>query len=101
MYRSRYKQGKYLNVYDFIKQLYEGRKVEAIVDVWCDAPVLKLWKEFANSALTEEGRLNVWSGMEYSFTMGEFFDIYYFRVLTIFFLQRRPPARSQTLHRRS
>jgi len=64
-------------VYDFVKKLYEGRKVEAIVDVWCDAPVHKLWKEFANSALAEEeGRENVWSGMEYWFTMGEFFCIY-------------------------
>jgi len=74
-------------VYDFVKKLYEGRKVEAIVDVWCDAPVHKLWKEFANSALTEEGRENVWSKMEYWFTMGEFFlDICAPQVLITFLL---------------
>lgn len=53
-----------------MKKLYEGRKVEAIVDVWCEAPQSKLWKEFADAALTPEGTLKNWSGIEYWFAMG-------------------------------
>ncbi|KAG6826950.1 hypothetical protein H0H92_013787 [Tricholoma furcatifolium] len=70
MYRHRYKEGKIPDVYEFVKQLYEGRNVEAVVDVWCEAPVRSLWKTFADSALTLEGREKTWSGMEYWFVMG-------------------------------
>ena len=37
----------------------------AVVDVWCEAPVRKSWREFADAAA--EGR---WGGMEYWFVMG-------------------------------
>ncbi|KDR69342.1 hypothetical protein GALMADRAFT_77535 [Galerina marginata CBS 339.88] len=66
-YRGRYKEGKHVDVFDFVKTMYEGRKVDAIVDVWCEAPVRALWKEFA-AAATEKER---WGGMEYWFVMGE------------------------------
>ncbi|KAF8968551.1 hypothetical protein BDZ97DRAFT_1915998 [Flammula alnicola] len=65
-YRGRYKEGKHVDVYDFVKTMYEGRNVEAIVDVWCDAPVHKIWKEFADAAMEKEK----WGGMEYWFVMG-------------------------------
>ena len=51
--------------------MYHGRRVEAIVDVWCEAPVLKQWKELADSALTQEQREKDWGGIEYWFVMGE------------------------------
>lgn len=70
-YRQRYKEGKYENVFDFIKAMYEGRNVEAVVDVWCEAPVQKLWKTFADSALTPEDRQSHWGGIDYWFAMGE------------------------------
>ena len=78
-YRQRYKEGKHENVFDFIKAMYEGRNVEAIVDVWCDAPVQKSWKTFADSALTPEDRQSQWGGIEYWFALGElavFYDCY-------------------------
>ncbi|EDR07051.1 uncharacterized protein LACBIDRAFT_328338 [Laccaria bicolor S238N-H82] len=50
--------------------MYEGRNVEAIVDVWCDAPVQKSWKTFADSALTPEDRQSRWGGIEYWFALG-------------------------------
>lgn len=69
-YRGRYKQGKYTTVYDFVRSMYQGRNVESIVDVWCDAPVRKDWKEFADSALSHEDRQKVWGGTEYWFVLG-------------------------------
>ncbi|KAM6498732.1 hydrolase [Amanita muscaria] len=69
-YRSRYKTGKYETVFDFIRGLYSGKNVQAIVDVWCEAPVQRIWKEFADSALTKEDRDSVWGGIEYWFVMG-------------------------------
>jgi TatD DNase family protein len=65
-YRGRYKAGRYLDVYEFVKAMYANRNVEAVVDVWCEAPVRKLWKEFADSALDREK----WGGLEYWFVMG-------------------------------
>jgi len=47
--------------------------VEAIVDVWCDVPSVQrdgLWKEFADSATSEEARRRDWGGLEYYFVMG-------------------------------
>ncbi|KIJ62503.1 hypothetical protein HYDPIDRAFT_114639 [Hydnomerulius pinastri MD-312] len=69
-YKSKYRAGKYDNVWDFVRGLYEGRNVKAIVDVWCDAPVQPAWKELADSALTAEDRTNKWGGVEYWFVMG-------------------------------
>ena len=70
-YRKRYKQGKHQTVYDFVRSMYEGRNVESIVDVWCDAPVDKQWKEFADSSLKPEDRQRLW-GFEYWFVMGPY-----------------------------
>jgi len=70
-YRGRYKEGKYTDVYAFLNAMYEGRRVEAIVDVWCEAPVRKLWKEFADSAMDKEAKAK-WGGMEYWFALGAF-----------------------------
>ena len=69
-YRSRYKTGLYENVFDFMRGLYARRNIETIVDVWCDASVKTMWKEFADSALTEEDRKMRWVGIEYWFVMG-------------------------------
>ncbi|KAJ8089492.1 hypothetical protein PM082_014746 [Marasmius tenuissimus] len=70
-YRNKFKTAKYETVYDFVRGMYEGKRVDAIVDVWCEAPVQRLWKEFADSALTEEDRRTKWGGLEYWFVMGK------------------------------
>ena len=74
-YRGRYREGKYQTVYDFVRAMYEGRNVESIVDVWCDAPVKKQWKEFADSALVREDRQRYWGGLEYWFVLGTLFFV--------------------------
>ncbi|KAJ3513074.1 hypothetical protein NLJ89_g3150 [Agrocybe chaxingu] len=56
---------KYENVYEFVHGLYEGRNVKAVVDVWCDAPVKKLWREYADAGV--DGR---WGAIGYWFAMG-------------------------------
>ena len=71
-YRRRYKQGKYQTVYDFVRTMYEGRNVESIVDVWCEAPVNRQWKEFADSALNPEDVQRLWGGLKYWFVMGPY-----------------------------
>lgn len=71
-YRKAYKTGKYQTIWDFARGLYVERGVEAVVDVWCEAPVQKSsWKDLADSALTEEDRKSKWGGLEYWFVMGE------------------------------
>ena len=70
-YCHRYKEGKHKNVFDFIKAMYEGHNVEAIMDIWCDAPVQKLWKTFTDLALTPEDRQSHWGGIEYWFALGK------------------------------
>ncbi|KAF9552164.1 hypothetical protein CPC08DRAFT_302714 [Agrocybe pediades] len=65
-YQHRYKEGKHTTVFEFIKAMYQGRSVDAVVDVWCEAPVRKYWKEFADAAADNEK----WGGMEYWFVMG-------------------------------
>lgn len=40
------------------------------MDVWCDAPVKSLWKEYADSALSEEDRREKWGGVGYWFALG-------------------------------
>ncbi|KAG5352401.1 hypothetical protein C0989_002432 [Termitomyces sp. Mn162] len=69
MYRTRYKEGGIKDVHEFVKHMYVGRNVEAIVDVWCEAPVRPLWKTFADSALTKEDREKLWNGMDYWFVI--------------------------------
>lgn len=70
-YRSKYKEGKHDTVYDFVRELYRGHGVDAIVDVYCEAPVTKQWRELADSALSEEDRRVKWGGLEYWFVMGQ------------------------------
>lgn len=70
-YKQKYKDSKYETVYDFVRGLYQGKKVAAMVDVWCEAPVQKIWKEIADSALTEQAdRKAQWGDLEYWFVMG-------------------------------
>ncbi|KAF9221166.1 Metallo-dependent hydrolase [Gyrodon lividus] len=69
-YKTKYRAGKYDTVWDFVRGIYDGRNVKAIVDVWCEAPVQPAWKELADSALTPEDREEKWGGIEYWFVMG-------------------------------
>jgi TatD DNase family protein len=69
-YKQKYKDGKYETVYDFLRGLYRGKRVAALVDVWCEAPVQRMWKEIADSAITAEDRKDKWGELEYWFVMG-------------------------------
>ncbi|KAI0047084.1 Metallo-dependent hydrolase [Auriscalpium vulgare] len=69
-YRQKYKDGQHETVFDFVKNMYAGRRVEAIVDVWCEAPVQRVWREIADSAVEAEDRERNWGGIEYWFVMG-------------------------------
>ncbi|EIM84685.1 uncharacterized protein STEHIDRAFT_60549 [Stereum hirsutum FP-91666 SS1] len=73
-YQAKFKGGKHTTVHEFVRRVYDaeaGEIVEAIIDVWCEAPVQKkIWKEIADSALTEEQRKREWGGIEYWFVMG-------------------------------
>jgi hypothetical protein len=69
-YRHKYPAGDYTTVYDFVRGLYVPAGVTEIVDVWCEAPVRPLWREFADSAVTEEQRRDLWGGLGYWFVMG-------------------------------
>ena len=44
-YRSKYKSGKFETVYEFVRDVYKGHDVEAIVDVYCEAPEHQTWRE--------------------------------------------------------
>ena len=70
LYRSKYPFGAHATVYDFARALYAPAGVRALVDVYCEAPEHGAWRELADSALTEEGRCDVWGGIEYWFVMG-------------------------------
>ena len=70
-YRSKYRDGTIYTIHDFVHEMYHNRNVRAIVDVWCDAPVLQTWRELADSALTAEDRASKWGGIDYWFVMGE------------------------------
>lgn len=66
-YQKYYKPGKFEDIWSFVRAMYEGRDVQAIVDVWCEAPVrLKEWKMLVESAEKKE----LWGGTEYWFVMG-------------------------------
>ncbi|KAJ6498572.1 hydrolase [Mycena vitilis] len=69
-YRHKYPAGEYTTVYEFVRGLYVPAGVQEIVDVWCEAPVRQLWREFADSAVTEEQRRDLWGGLGYWFVMG-------------------------------
>lgn len=70
-YRSKYPTGRFESVYDFVRGVYDKRNVAALVDVYCEAPVQRAWKELADSALTAEDRRDKWGGIDYWFVMGE------------------------------
>lgn len=70
-YQSTYKPGKHETIWDFVRAMYQGQHVQAIVDVWCEAPVRKTqWKEIADSALSDELIEKKWGGLQYWFVMG-------------------------------
>lgn len=52
------------------KGSFKRHKIDAIIDVWCEAPVRKEWKELADSALHAEDRKQNWNGIEYYFVLG-------------------------------
>jgi len=92
MYRQKYPDGKYTTVYDFARAFLGGKRsivsdtpgggsgmeakardrhpVEAIIDVWCDAPVSPTWREIADSAIDPDKRKELWGDLEYWFVMG-------------------------------
>ncbi|KAI6102287.1 hypothetical protein EV401DRAFT_2061234 [Pisolithus croceorrhizus] len=72
-YRSKYVTGKFNDIYEFVRGLYVGRNVKAIVDVWCEPPMPRSWKELADSAISPRDRATKWGGVDYWFVMGEFF----------------------------
>ena len=55
-YRTTYKPGKHETIWDFVRAMYHGRRVEAIIDVWCEVSLMGQWKEIADSALEREQR---------------------------------------------
>ncbi|KAG1894630.1 uncharacterized protein F5891DRAFT_1281532 [Suillus fuscotomentosus] len=69
-YRNKYRNGTLYTIHDFVREMYRNRNVRAIVDVWCEAPVLMAWRELADSALTAEDREQKWGGIDYWFVMG-------------------------------
>jgi len=52
------------------KDGFRRHRIDAIIDVWCEAPVRKEWKELADSALTTEDRRQNWNGLDYFFVLG-------------------------------
>ncbi|KAI6026081.1 hypothetical protein EDC04DRAFT_2573542 [Pisolithus marmoratus] len=70
-YRSKYSTGKFNDIYEFVRGLYVGRNVKAIVDVWCEPPVPRAWKELADSAISPADRATKWGGVDYWFVMGD------------------------------
>lgn len=74
-YQDKYKEGKYETIYEFVQGLYQGHKVESIVDVWCKAPVQSLWRELADSAQRKDEQ---WGGIEYWFVMGSTFLLLFY-----------------------
>ncbi|KAJ7148963.1 Metallo-dependent hydrolase [Mycena crocata] len=69
-YRRKYPDGQYQTAWDFVHALYAPAGVEQMVDVWMEAPVRPIWRQYADSALTEEGRRDLWGGVGYWFVMG-------------------------------
>ncbi|KAJ7182821.1 hydrolase [Mycena crocata] len=69
-YQHKYPAGEYADVFAFVRGLYVPAGVKEIVDVWCEAPVRRMWREFADSAMTEEKRRDLWGGLGYWFVMG-------------------------------
>ncbi|KAH8836067.1 hypothetical protein DL96DRAFT_1703002 [Flagelloscypha sp. PMI_526] len=68
-YRSKYPDGRFTDIFDFVRGVYKDQGVESIVDVWCEAPVTPTWKELADSALAADAQTN-WGGVQYWFVIG-------------------------------
>ncbi|KIJ43146.1 hypothetical protein M422DRAFT_253649 [Sphaerobolus stellatus SS14] len=73
-YLQSYPNTKFNDIFSFVRGLYGktawGVETKAIIDVWCEAPVTKMWKEIADSAVKVEDRAEKWGGVEYWFVMG-------------------------------
>ncbi|KIM30583.1 hypothetical protein M408DRAFT_328132 [Serendipita vermifera MAFF 305830] len=78
LYKAKYPDG-YKDYHEFVRGFYKPQRasdapkhheVETIIDVWCEAPVDRRWEEVANSAVDEQQRRDLWSGLEYWFVMG-------------------------------
>jgi TatD DNase family protein len=63
VYRSAYPDGVHESLYAFARALYEPTNVKTVIDVWCEAPVMKEWKELANAG-------DAWGLVDYRFAMG-------------------------------
>ncbi|KAI6011844.1 hypothetical protein EDC04DRAFT_2763581 [Pisolithus marmoratus] len=50
-YRSKYSTGKLNDIYKFVRGLYVGRNIKGIVDLWCELPVPRAWKELVDLAI--------------------------------------------------
>ncbi|KAG7440225.1 uncharacterized protein BT62DRAFT_632202 [Guyanagaster necrorhizus] len=63
LYRSKYPDGQYETVFDFVKGAYVGKGMETIVDVWREPEVFMrgTWKELADGK---------WEGIKYRFVNG-------------------------------
>ncbi|KAF8575864.1 Metallo-dependent hydrolase [Ramaria rubella] len=77
MYIKHYPAQSDGGIFAFVREMYGDARgaswkhlTEAIVDVWCEGPVTKLWKDIADSALSEIDRKEKWNGIEYWFVMG-------------------------------
>lgn len=73
-YRAAFPAGEFVDLPGFIKGFYGAESkhpgVKTLIDVWCEPPILKSWKEIADSALTEDLRAEKWGGLDYWFVMG-------------------------------
>ena len=56
--------------------MWGEHRVESVIDVWCEAPVQKAWRELADSAIEEADRKSKWAGTEYWFVIGEFDEFF-------------------------
>jgi TatD DNase family protein len=72
-YCRKYPNAQFGDLFSFVRGMYEGWNVAAVVDVWCEAPVRKMWKELADSALTPGGIAEKWGSVEYWFVMGKLY----------------------------
>lgn len=69
-YRSKFPTAQFSDIFEFVRGFYGGRNIKAIVDVWCEPPMPRMWKELADSAIAPEDRALKWGGIDYWFVMG-------------------------------
>ncbi|KAF9029906.1 hypothetical protein BDZ89DRAFT_1038223 [Hymenopellis radicata] len=60
-YRQNYPEGAFNSIADFVRDVYAGRNIHSIVDVWCEAPVISQWREIADTK---------YDGIKYNFVIG-------------------------------